>query len=445
MSVQTAAVEAGVRASKAVPRLAIGRRDDPLEREADRAADAAMRGPVAPLAGAAGTLVQRKCDGCEAEDEVKLSRKADAALPTPAGFAPASVAEGLRAGSGRALDGGTRSFFESRYGHSFANVRVHADSRADAMARATAAKAFTVGNDIVFAAGQFTPQTAAGKRLLAHELAHVVQQSGSHSLLQRAENDTIPGCAALTDTETVVDTRINAALASARATAGSPPTGIAVARNIRAGIGEDSSGSPGRSNIEVWADSLPATQASLPAQSATKYAGVTYVLWSTGFRILNPTMKVHGICIGSDKLGHFFQQGWTYAATAGGSGGTAAAEEQSERSEGGGFGLATTGVFSNADQEANRQGSKFYNDLVAAPGMTFSIARYISSRWSEVDNSNFYEDSTGHQVWANVLTASWTGDSWRGVPFQSDPLTMMLSATTGGAVTGTLMQGSMPS
>jgi hypothetical protein len=67
---------------------------------------------------------------------------------------------------------------ESRFGHSFARVRVHHDSLAAASAKAVNANAYTVGRDIVFAAGRYAPQTPHGRQLLAHELAHVVQQGG---------------------------------------------------------------------------------------------------------------------------------------------------------------------------------------------------------------------------------------------------------------------------
>ncbi|ODT45715.1 MAG: hypothetical protein ABS70_02495 [Nitrospira sp. SCN 59-13] len=89
------------------------------------------------------------------------------------------------------LDSGPRRFFEPRFGHNFGHVRIHTNSPAAASARALNALAYTVGHDIVFAPGRYAPQTVAGKRLLAHELTHVIQQSGtpSSSLLQRAGTD----------------------------------------------------------------------------------------------------------------------------------------------------------------------------------------------------------------------------------------------------------------
>ena len=70
---------------------------------------------------------------------------------------------------------------EPRFDQDFSRVRVHTDSKAAETARAVNAQAFTVGQDVVFGAGQYAPDTHGGRRLLAHELAHVVQQGGSKS------------------------------------------------------------------------------------------------------------------------------------------------------------------------------------------------------------------------------------------------------------------------
>jgi hypothetical protein len=66
---------------------------------------------------------------------------------------------------------------EPRFGTDFSAVRVHTDSNAQSLARSVNAQAFTVGNDVVFGAGQYAPESDSGKRLLAHELTHVIQQS----------------------------------------------------------------------------------------------------------------------------------------------------------------------------------------------------------------------------------------------------------------------------
>lgn len=76
---------------------------------------------------------------------------------------------------GQPLDDETRAFFESRFGHDFSHVRVHADGKATKSAEAVGALAYTAGRSVVFAAGQYVPTSEGGRRLLAHELAHVVQ------------------------------------------------------------------------------------------------------------------------------------------------------------------------------------------------------------------------------------------------------------------------------
>lgn len=137
----------------------------------------------------------RLCPTCEAErtaQEAGIQRlRADAATPsagpTDGGGPPASPASpppppsggdaGLvPAGGGRALDAGTRAFFEARLGRDLGAVRVHSGAQADASARSVNALAFTLGRDVVFRGDRFSPGTGEGRRLLAHELTHVAQQ-----------------------------------------------------------------------------------------------------------------------------------------------------------------------------------------------------------------------------------------------------------------------------
>lgn len=80
-------------------------------------------------------------------------------------------------GGGSPLDEGVRSSMESAFGASFGDVRVHTDDRASKSAESVGANAYTVGSDVVFRSGQFNPGSPTGQRTLAHELAHVVQQS----------------------------------------------------------------------------------------------------------------------------------------------------------------------------------------------------------------------------------------------------------------------------
>ncbi len=89
---------------------------------------------------------------------------------------PSLVKEVVGSGGGAPLDNDTRGFMESRLGSDFSDVRVHTDATAGESARSVQAHAYTVGNDVVFQSGKYEPENDAGKRMLAHELTHVVQQ-----------------------------------------------------------------------------------------------------------------------------------------------------------------------------------------------------------------------------------------------------------------------------
>jgi uncharacterized protein DUF4157 len=128
--------------------------------------------------------LQRRCacggtpgpDGeCAACKQRRLQRQSHRAGPN---VAPPIVHDVLRS-SGRALDLGVRGEMEARLGHDFSRVRVHTDERAAESAHAVAARAYTVGSDLVFARGAYSPSSGDGRRLLAHELTHVVQQDGA--------------------------------------------------------------------------------------------------------------------------------------------------------------------------------------------------------------------------------------------------------------------------
>lgn len=218
-------------------KLKVGAVDDPLEREADRVAEQVMRisepaalrhvttsdGPTAsrdapPTASHVSSgiqersttsvrpaTVQRKCscggscDKCKAgtseEDHGKVQRKPasarfsmPASAPTKSAMgAPPIVHEVLRS-AGEPLDGQTRAYFEPRFQFDFSRVRLHADPAAAASARAVNAAAYAVGPHIVLGPAAPAPDTAAGQRLMAHELAHVVQQ-GQGFPLQPAHRD----------------------------------------------------------------------------------------------------------------------------------------------------------------------------------------------------------------------------------------------------------------
>lgn len=130
-----------------------------------------QRKPTCPCGGGC----PRCCNDNSIKTELPLQRSFEnQASPSTV---PPIVHEVLRS-PGNPLDQGTRAFMRSRFGYDFGQVRVHKDAKAAKSARAVNALAYTVGRDLVFGAGQFAPRTEAGKKLLSHELAHVMQQGG---------------------------------------------------------------------------------------------------------------------------------------------------------------------------------------------------------------------------------------------------------------------------
>jgi hypothetical protein len=170
--------------------LAINRLGDIHEQEADRVADTILRMPATETMAWGNSTssqnhlqrtcakceeedgkLQRKCASCEEEDKVHRSATGNGPAKAP------SIVHDVLRSPGQMLDPGTRAFMEPRFGHDFANVRVHTDEKAASSARAVNASAYTVGNNIVFDSGRFNSNSMDGRRLLAHELTHVVQQS----------------------------------------------------------------------------------------------------------------------------------------------------------------------------------------------------------------------------------------------------------------------------
>lgn len=157
-------------------KLAIGAANDPLEHEADRIAEQVLARGVQSDFSSVPISVRRHAAG-EAEQSED---------------APASVDRAL-AMSGRPLDASLRRDMEARFGHDFSQVRVHQGSAAEQSARDVGAQAYTVGGNIVFGTALFRPDTDDGRRLLAHELTHVVQQRGSGGDCLQRKSDAAPG------------------------------------------------------------------------------------------------------------------------------------------------------------------------------------------------------------------------------------------------------------
>lgn len=177
--------------------LKVSQPNDAAEIEADRLADKIMRMPTGNPAPADGLTrvkpsIHRKCNTCE-DDEQPIQRKA---LPSTASGTPSQVPNHVRealGSGGRALDPETRGFFEPRMGYDLTGIRIYTGSAAERSANAVDAKAYTLGSDIVFGPGQFAPATEEGRHLLAHELAHTVQQN-DHRVMFRAARGAAAGC-----------------------------------------------------------------------------------------------------------------------------------------------------------------------------------------------------------------------------------------------------------
>jgi hypothetical protein len=176
-------------------KLTVNQPGDQYEQEADRVAEQVMRMPASaatpnlhsPLREEIGLQrkcaechkeekLQRKCPNCEEEE--KLHRRPAAVDGSHSAIAPPIVHEVLNS-PGEPLDAPTRAFFEPRFGADFSQVRVHTDTLASESASAVNALAYTVGRDVIFARGRYSPGAGVGRQLLAHELSHVVQQSGA--------------------------------------------------------------------------------------------------------------------------------------------------------------------------------------------------------------------------------------------------------------------------
>jgi len=182
-------------------KLTVNTPGDAYEQEADRMAEQVTRMP-APQATSMPEVsghtagVQRacacggSCDDCKKknhnEEHAKVQTKASVSINAGGMEAPPIVHDVLRS-SGQALDASTRSFMEPRFGQDFSSVRVHTDGKAAESASAVGARAYTVGRDVVFGAGEYSPASPVGQQLLAHELAHTIQQQFGNTPVRRMQ------------------------------------------------------------------------------------------------------------------------------------------------------------------------------------------------------------------------------------------------------------------
>ena len=200
---QQAEIRSILRSSGAQTKLTVGQPDDPCEKEADRVADAVMRMPDEalqrqPLEEEEEMLQTKPADREECrpdlQRQVEEEEEEELLQPKRDGSGAMEVTPDLEQeissgqGGGQQLPEKSREFFEPRMGLDLGRVKVHSDAQTAALTRQINARAFTLGSDIYFDAGQFAPESFDGKKLLAHELAHVAQQGSAEDSDQQRGN-----------------------------------------------------------------------------------------------------------------------------------------------------------------------------------------------------------------------------------------------------------------
>ena len=344
-------------------KLKIGQANDKYEQEADRVADHVMRSEGNAFGAAvergfsnisrSKNVIQRKCAACAAgnglcakcaEREIVIQRKpisetlssivqreTEKPEDDDENILRAKTSSGHTLNSsasseaqiyvanvdGQPLPTFTRAFFESRFGWDFSSVRVHTDRDAHRSARGLNARAFTLGNNIVFGSGQYAPHSYTGKKLIAHELTHTLQQAQGSERIQRAETDDNPQHCFPTGGTPLQDSasRINAWVRVARARSRRDAIHM-----VNAVYQELASGGS-VSEVERRLGALPSTHVNHVDYGSSRYSGTLMwpvdpltrsVLWAAGKIFVAPVINLCGTCVGTDKVGHFFQQGYEY-------------------------------------------------------------------------------------------------------------------------------------
>ena len=206
------AIKAGGASNKAVnnilragvqPKLKIGAVNDPAEVEADRVADQVMRMPAPANEGAKistkanPSYINRKCKDCGNEEKIQRKETPDIRMKEMGGAgghtASAEASSAINSlGSGMPLPASERAFFEPRFGKDLSHIRVHTGGTADTASQSINARAFSLGNNIAFANGQYQPGTQSGRTLMAHEITHTLQ--GGQNVRRVAWNDDKSNC-----------------------------------------------------------------------------------------------------------------------------------------------------------------------------------------------------------------------------------------------------------
>lgn len=205
-------------------KLRIGQPNDVYEQEADRVAERVMRMPEPGIQRTCAPCASGgpPCPKCSEEEKLNIRRKSESSSSgssVPDNFVSSP-------GSGQSLDKTTRDYFEPLFGADFSPVRLHTGEEAAESAGSINASAYTLGNKVVFGAGQYQPDTVRGRHLLAHELTHVVQQTGKSQAsgftalpVTQISRTPLAGCTddqekSITDARDQAETDLAAAIAS---------------------------------------------------------------------------------------------------------------------------------------------------------------------------------------------------------------------------------------
>jgi len=165
------------------PKLKVGAPDDQYERQADRVAEAVVSSPAPTIQQQSeennGEILQRKCAECEKDEGLQMKSSAGKSV----GTAPPGISQKIQnAAGGTQLPDSVNSEMSQKIGADFSNVNVHTGPEASRLNQSLGARAFTHGDHIFFNSGEYNPGSRDGKRLLAHELTHVVQQGRNKTI-----------------------------------------------------------------------------------------------------------------------------------------------------------------------------------------------------------------------------------------------------------------------
>ncbi len=418
------------------PKLSINAPDDVYEKEADAMADNVVK---------SSSVIQRKCSSCENEEPIKTLRLKPMVNSISCvkntvngskqvnGYLEAALAQSHGGGSG--LPAEKKSEMEAKFGAGFGDVKIHSDGNAAALSKQLNARAFTMGNDIYFNSGEYSTGTKEGKHLLAHELTHVLQQSHRSPIIQRAEVDDNPsfcfpldGSPQLNDAGSMINGWIDKAAADGKQQNQDAPEAIIEELATLA--------DPLTTVIEKRIAGLPPELVRHVTLAESRYnvnrLGREYYK-SKGKSPVAPVINLCGTCVGVDKVGHFFQQGGEYYNIGEALRKTLPdvlppdiqnmlienfTEEYGKYLEGmpnkltnrdvlwlkmnnlipktyfqGIYGRWSSGVMSSADLEANKQGGRFFRDVMEDPDQPADICNYVNDNWNERFNPNTYGGS----------------------------------------------------